>query len=87
MTDEVRLRVLIGEYYQNTFHQTDRGLAEYLMAHGVVVREKGEWVDRRIFCFDGCIDCWECSVCGCRKVGREYFCPNCGADMRKGENG
>ena len=62
-------------------------LADHLIANGVVVRENGEWLDRRIFCFDGCIDCWECSVCGCRKVGREYFCPNCGADMRKEENG
>lgn len=49
-----------------------------------VVREKGEWV----------YDHWcefKCSKCGALSKteprGEENFCPNCGADMRKGENG
>lgn len=48
-----------------------------------VVREKSEWV----------YDHWcefKCSRCGALSKteprGEENFCPNCGADMRKGEN-
>lgn len=51
-----------------------------------VVREKGEWVthsDRP--------DSLICSVCKCGfdmwKHDPHNYCPNCGADMRKGENG
>ena len=39
MTDAVKLKVLIEDYYQNTFHQTGIGLADHLLANGVVVRE------------------------------------------------
>ena len=64
--------------------------ADHLIANGVVVREKGEWIDR--FVRD-----WRCSKCGepiykVRNVDgycyddKPSFCPNCGADMRKGEN-
>lgn len=59
-------------------------IADYLIANGVVVREKGEWV----------YDHWcefKCSKCGALSKteprGEENFCPNCGADMRKEENG
>ena len=59
-------------------------LADHLIANGVVAREKGEWV----------YDHWcefKCSKCGALSKteprGEENFCPNCGADMRKGENG
>lgn len=57
-------------------------IADHLIAHGVVVREKGEWV----------YDHWcefKCSKCGALSKteprGEENFCPNCGADMRKGD--
>lgn len=54
----------------------DAVVADHLIASGVVVREKGEWTA------DGL-----CSVCGCDiPVMEDNFCPNCGADMRKGEN-
>lgn len=48
-----------------------------VVVHGKWVAEDGE----DYFC---------CNKCGCA-IGREYvswfnFCPNCGADMRKGEN-
>lgn len=61
--------------------------ADYLLANGVVVREKGEWV----VCGDGDNVPWMCSHCG-KTTAHKYkvmygnFCPNCGADMRKGEN-
>ena len=61
-----------------------QAIADHLLANGVVVREKGEWV----------YDHWcefKCSKCGALSKteprGEENFCPNCGADMRKGENG
>ena len=62
-------------------------LADHLIANGVVVREKGEWELRHV----GHGHYWECSVCHknpCIYVTKDtQFCPNCGADMRKGENG
>ena len=59
--------------------------ADYLLAHGVVVREKGEWLMNR----DG-----SCTCKRCRRTTKDAwdfdrwmnFCPNCGADMRKGED-
>lgn len=72
--------------------------ADYLLAHGVVVREKGEWVH-----CNGKSNLWYCSKCGEKikynPTRRTYniekkrvdevnkLCRNCGADMRKGENG
>lgn len=54
-------------------------VADFLIANGVVVREKGEWV----------YDHWcefKCSKCGALSKteprGEENFCPNCGADIR-----
>lgn len=75
-------------------HKIRRGV-EY------VVREKGEWVpsesdfddDDTLFDVEEWCD-WQCSVCHgdiCYEDPMERrwlpkFCPNCGADMRKGEN-
>ena len=59
-------------------------IADHLIANGVVVREKGEWV----VCGDGDNVPWMCSHCG-KTTAHKYkvmygnFCPNCGADMRK----
>ena len=62
-----------------------------------VVREKGEWVgwhgDRRVSDDEYGMPIYRhyhyfsCRKCGRRTAVRENFCPNCGADMRKGENG
>lgn len=69
-------------------------LVTELLSSGVVVREKGEWVET--------VEDWVmCSVCGDEWNGKVvpieefYFCPNCGSDMRaeeqnrarEGENG
>ncbi len=57
-----------------------------LIENGVVMREKGEWEEAD----DG--DGVVCSVCRedfcvlVYETERFNFCPNCGADMRKGEN-
>ena len=64
-------------------------MVDHLLANGVVVREKGEWVDH--FVRD-----WRCSNCGekIKKVrnvdgycydDKPNFCPNCGADMTGGD--
>lgn len=57
-----------------------------------VVREKGEWDDTGRFLFaDGSLAI-RCNLCGAALHQDEWdkynwhFCPNCGADMRKGEN-
>jgi hypothetical protein len=53
--------------------------ADHLLANGVVVREKGEWL------VDGRTGMSFCSVCQVDAVEADTdFCPNCGADMRKG---
>lgn len=69
--------------YSKYEHCMEELLVDHLLANGVVVREKGEWV----------YDHWcefKCSKCGALSKteprGEENFCPNCGADMRKGEN-
>ena len=65
-------------------------IADHLIANGVTVREKGEWVQ----CFEDwrCqIEGDKCSACGFEHYGCSinhfHFCPNCGADMRGEENG
>ena len=67
--------------------------ADHLLANGVVVREKGEWDDTGRYTFvDGSLAI-RCNLCGAALNEEEWnkyhwhFCPNCGADMRKGENG
>lgn len=62
-------------------------VANYLIASGVIIRERGEWIKRT----QGSEP--ECSRCGrCPKLVFGMlpdFCPHCGADMRgvKDENG
>ena len=60
-------------------------LTTELLANGVVVREKGEW--GAPFKVDADNIGRKCSQCGEFGVPCFNFCPNCGADMRKGENG
>ena len=72
-------------------------LANHLLSSGVAVREKGEWVgwhgDRRVGDDEYGMSIYRhyhyfsCRKCGRRTAVKENFCPNCGADMRKGENG
>lgn len=70
-------------------------MADYLIANGVVVREKGEWKPVKYNAHCSCGKSYgtyhyECQVCHRVSYAQPYglnFCPNCGADMRKGENG
>ena len=66
--------------------------ADHLIANGVVVREKGEWIDwakrHGVVLFHHGIRSVGvvCSLCNKLSDNKYNFCPNCGADMRKGEN-
>lgn len=55
-----------------------------------VVREKGEW--ELVEFQSSPLDTDQALVCSCCGFAHQYdawfnICPNCGADMRKGENG
>jgi hypothetical protein len=41
-------------------------------------KKYGEWIDK------GSLSC-RCSECGCKNDKETKFCPNCGAEMRKGD--
>ena len=66
---------------------------DMLIAKGVVVREKGEWIDWAkhhgvVFFHHGIRSVGVvCSRCNKLSDNKFDFCPNCGADMRTGENG
>lgn len=68
-------------------------IADHLLANGVVVREKGEWTEHQHTSYDDMREenviwfTYACSECGGEVMNDYDFCPNCGADMRKGENG
>ena len=91
MTDREKLCVLIENYEEFVRNATPKELADFLVANGVVVREKGEWEpvlnergeqrEEEIFA-----RVWRCPACG-EEEFYGNFCHECGADMRKGENG
>ena len=61
--------------------------ALHLIANGVVIREKGEWVEFLNIAYDGSCNgsTYKCPKCSeiYSDVEDMNFCPNCGADMRK----
>ena len=88
MIDREKLSELLSEAVgvaaEKSRYSLNDAIVDYLIANGVVVREKGEWV----------YDHWcefKCSRCGALSKteprGGENFCSNCGADMRRRENG
>lgn len=98
MNDREKLIALLD----NTGYFINREVVGYvankLLANGVVVREKGEWEECDWVEYDGhseCIRHPKAALCcsRCRNafkkalLWKKDFCPNCGADMRKGENG
>ena len=57
-------------------------IADHLIANGVTVREKGEWIPQ-----DNTYTRYTCSVCNTRNHrGGDRFCSLCGADMRGAEH-
>lgn len=82
MTDREKLIELLLRWWSNSVII----LADYLLSNGVVVRDKGEWIDvwsgdGNEYIGDGCDHCGFITT---QKT--KNFCPNCGADMR-GEHG
>lgn len=88
MTDREKLIALLHEAMikaQATPGNISINVADYLISHGVVMREKGAWIavkDNTIMS-----PCYECSVCGRRinTFGAPQVCVpfcHCGADMR-----
>ena len=53
-------------------------IADYLIANGVTVRQKGEWI-HDIYNSYGCSECGERETMSHRKPKKH--CPNCGAKM------
>lgn len=61
--------------------------ADYIISHGVVVRDKGELIPVEPFA-----NVWRCTACGVDYDMEDYatpmtwginFCPSCGADLRR----
>lgn len=88
MADREKLIEMLKTIYKEySVSPSDDLIANYLISHGVTVREKGEWIDKR----GGTYGRWSayCSACG-KKCGcggtiesqHKDYCPNCGADMR-----
>ena len=76
MTDREKMVALMEDAYYCSIEE----LADRLIANGVVVREKGEWL------VDGRTGMSFCSVCQDDAVEADTdFCPNCGADMTGGD--
>lgn len=82
MTDREKLIGILDGFVYDDWHGNG-DIASYLISHGVVVRDKGEWITHNPnnpFEIYG-----ECSNCGFEQTlsNKFNFCPNCGADMRK----
>ena len=94
MNDKEKLRELIDSFDVKCapIYGFRHYLADHLIANGVVVREKGEWVLGHVepgYCTPGGNRPWICPKCGSVISWRldkptENFCPNCGADMTGG---
>ena len=90
----------VKEKLENLLRETGMGktesafVADSLIAHGVTIREQGEWAtDTEDIKWGNSLKKKYCTVCGKRphfdKEKREFilsdFCPNCGNPM-KGES-
>lgn len=82
MTYREKLIELLDEAQDLPCAESLEGFADNLISHGVVVRDKGEWI-----AYPDC-GVTRCSVCdwSIEEAWYSNFCPNCGADMR-GEHG
>jgi DNA-directed RNA polymerase subunit RPC12/RpoP len=81
------------ELMEEAYFCSIENLADHLISRGVVVREKGEW---ELYWDEAYLmESYRCSICkedAPTKAETMHdqvlkpFCPNCGADMRGGEN-
>lgn len=93
MTDrEKLLEILNKPIFPHDAVDPLEAVADYLLDNGVIVREKGEWVEMQRGHYFKCDKC-RCPIPykfgwrlynGVVENKRFYnYCPNCGADMRK----
>ena len=99
MTDREKLAYLLANALQEIpRYEVPQAsdLADHLIANGVVVREKGEWVKEGPYTSVGgdykkallCPLCYSYFVSDGNTPWQLHdFCPNCGADMRGDNNG
>lgn len=94
MTDREKLiEILRVPIFPHELVDPIEAVADYLLDNGVVVREKGEWIDWAkhhgvVFFHHGIRSVGVvCSLCNKLSDNKFDFCPNCGADMRRRENG
>ena len=59
-----------------------RYIANRLIANGVTVRQKGEWILQTHDDGYGEFELWHCSRCEVASANKRNFCHYCGADMR-----
>lgn len=101
MTDKEKLVALVGKARLAMWGkriscrlEAEYFFAEYLLAHGVTIREQGEWAtDTEDIEWGNSLKKKHCTSCGKRphfdKEKREFilsdFCPHCGAEMKKVE--
>ena len=76
-TDKEKLIAMFKEFFGNNYSTFIIEIfAKKLIANGVVVREKGEWI------WDKKFGDYKCSICGGYDITEPAFCRTCGADMR-----
>lgn len=94
MIDREKLVKLIQDAVQGCSAYWAGLIAEHLLAHGVTIREQGEWAtDTEDIEWGNSLKKKHCTSCGKRphfdKEKREFilsdFCPHCGAEMKKVE--
>ena len=76
---ELLLQADIEDEFSETTTEHRGYIADLMIANGVTVRAKGEWVLNQIYW-------WTCSECGYSPDEKFCYCPNCGADMRGAEH-
>lgn len=62
---------------------TDIGAFENIIEKLPTAERKGHWIELKC----GSASLWKCSECGELFLEDFYYCPNCGADMRGGNDG
>lgn len=93
MTDRDRIDAMIQSAVGDCPPYWSIVIADYLIANGVVVRENGEWIsltecaNAGVYCSVCNKKVWKEDYARCNRKNklRSNFCPNCGADMRKGD--
>lgn len=89
MTDDTISRqaaidvILAINDYGNSDRANALGLAEFKITTLPTAERKGHWIELKC----GSASLWKCSECGELFLEDFYYCPNCGADMRGGNDG